>query len=194
MATEHAESTFCAIETQRLLLRDMRASDADDLYEYASDEETARYMMWPTYTNKRQAEQYTASLAAQYGSDALPYWAIEWKESGKMIGGISLADYDAANLSISFGYTINRAFWNRGITTEALGVVIDFAFSKFDIERIESRHVKENAASGRVMLKCGLQFEGILRKKRMQKGELVDLAFYSILREEWAAAKQADAV
>lgn len=70
--------------------------------------------------------------------------------------------------------------------TEALGAVIKFLFTNVNFNRIQLRHATENPASGKVMLKCGLKFEGILRQYGFKNnGERCDSAIYSILREEF---------
>ena len=88
-------------------------------------------------------------------------------------------------------YCLSRAFWGRGIMTEALMAVIDFLIGKVGFLRIEAKHATENIASGRVMEKCGMQLEGVLRKghRLLSTGELVDIAIRAILREEWEARK-----
>ena len=68
--------------------------------------------------------------------------------------------------------------------TEALREVIRYTFSEMEINRIEAQHETENPASGRVMEKCGMKKEGILRQRLYNKGRFVDVCLYSILRSE----------
>ena len=69
--------------------------------------------------------------------------------------------------------------------TEALSRVIDYAFDAMDINRIEAQHELTNPSSGRVMEKCGMRKEGVLRQRLYNKGKYVDVALYAILRCDW---------
>lgn len=75
-------------------------------------------------------------------------------------------------------------FWNKGIITESLNAVIKFFFEEVGINRIEAKHDINNPASGEVMKKCGMQFEGILRQAGKNNTGLCDLAVYSILKDD----------
>ena len=68
--------------------------------------------------------------------------------------------------------------------TEALIAVIDYAFESMDLNRIEAQHELTNPSSGRVMEKCGMQKEGVLRQRLYNKGKFVDVALYAILRSD----------
>ena len=86
------------------------------------------------------------------------------------------------NRAAEVGYSLARGLWNRGLMTEALRAVIDFGFRGLNLNRIEAQHESENPASGAVMRKCGMQREGTLRQRLMNKGRFVDVELYSILR------------
>lgn len=84
------------------------------------------------------------------------------------------------------GYCIGKAFWNQGIVTEAFKAIIKFALEEVGFNRITGRHHIDNPASGKVMEKCGLQYEGHLRQILKNKfGEFVDCKYYSILKDEY---------
>ena len=68
--------------------------------------------------------------------------------------------------------------------TEALARVIDYTFESMDINRIEAQHELDNPASGRVMEKCGMRKEGVLRQRLYNKGKFVDVALYAILKSD----------
>ena len=87
--------------------------------------------------------------------------------------------------SIQIGYCLGRKFWGRGIMTEALGAVIDFAFNVLGAQRVEARHDVNNPASGAVMRKCGMQLEGRLRQKLCNKGRYADVDIYAILKSDY---------
>ena len=86
----------------------------------------------------------------------------------------------------TMGYCMSTDYWNKGIMTEALNGVIHYLFCTVGVHRIQAEHDTMNPASGKVMSKCGMIYEGTKRKMvRNHDGEWVDLAQYSILREEY---------
>ncbi len=76
-----------------------------------------------------------------------------------------------------------------GIASEVLRALVDFGFQRMNLNRIEGRHSAGNDVSGRVLLKCGFQKEGILRQREVLAGRLVDVVQFSLLREEYDATR-----
>ena len=103
------------------------------------------------------ANQNAKILTAEQEAKLLTtyHWAIVWRETGVVIGDISVPTADMRSQWAEVGYCLSRAFWGRGIMTEALSAVIDFLIGKVGFLRIEAKHATENVASGRVMEKCG---------------------------------------
>ena len=91
---------------------------------------------------------------------------------------------------VHIGYCLGRAWWHRGIMSEALKAVIDFFFDEVGANRIESRHDPRNPHSGMVMKKCGMVYEGTLRRSDVNNRGIVDEAYYGLLREEWEEIRQ----
>ena len=106
---------------------------------------------------------------------------------GEVAGDISVVAADMRSESAAVGYCLSRALWGKGVMTEALSRVVEYLFGEVGFYRIEAKHAVENAASGRVMEKCGFQKEGLLRAayRLLGTGERVDLAVRAILRPEW---------
>lgn len=173
------------LETDRLIIRKFTETDIDDFYEYVSDDEVTRYLLWDTYKNKDVAREYIASIIEKYNRYELAPWGIELKENSKLVGSIDFVKYDYKNFSAEIGYVLNRNYWNKGIMTEALKTIIKFGFEEMNLIRIEMRHNVMNIGSERVIQKNGLKYEGTLRKKEFLKKEFVDVKYYSILKEEF---------
>lgn len=122
----------------------------------------------------------------EYDNNENYNWAIELKEKGCIIGSLALMNIDNHNENCEIGYSIGKEWWNKGIMTEAFSEVIKFAFKEVGFERITGRHHVDNIASGSVMKKCGLIYEGTLRNiHKINTGVLVDCKYYSILKEEF---------
>ena len=112
------------------------------------------------------------------------------RETGEVIGGIDVVDIIEFRSTCEIGYVLSKKYWNKGYMTEALKAVIDYLFNKVGFNRIQLRHLIDNVASGKVMIKSGLKYEGILRQYGIKNtGEYSDTAIYSILKCEYESKK-----
>ena len=181
------------IETERLILRRFALTDAEAMYRnWASDPEVTRYLTWPTHSSVGITEEVLGSWIPSYQSDDYYQWAIVLKENGsEPIGSISAVDLDDSVSKVHIGYCLGRAWWRRGIMTEALGAVMDFFFDEVGAERIESRHDTRNPHSGMVMKKCGMRLEGVLRRSDRNNQGICDACWYALLKSERESAKGA---
>lgn len=110
--------------------------------------------------------------------------AITLKESGTLIGAIGLS-INRANHWAEMGYWIGKPYWGQGYATEAAKALVAYGFKELDLNRIQARHMTENPASGRVMQKIGMTYEGTHRQVLYRFDTYFDLAIYSILRSEY---------
>ena len=177
------------LETPRLILRRIAMSDAKDIFAYSCDEEVARHVLWSAQKSIGEAKDNCRFMMRKYKNDEPSSWGIIEKATGKLVGTIGFMDYSEDNASVEVGYSLARWLWNGGYMTEALSCVIDYAFENMDINRIEAQHELTNPSSGRVMEKCGMRKEGVLRQRLYNKGRYVDVALYAILKEDYDKAK-----
>ena len=82
------------------------------------------------------------------------------------------------------GYCIGKQWWHQGITSEALNGVIDFLFDQVGVRRVDAKHDPRNPHSGGVMRKCGMQYEGTMRKSDINNQGFCDASWYAILAED----------
>ncbi|HWA04905.1 MAG TPA: GNAT family protein [Ignavibacteria bacterium] len=173
------------LETERLRLRKLSMRDAGDVFAYASVPEVAEHVTWEYHRNISDSMHYLRFITQQY-QDGIPSpWGIIHKELGKLIGTIGYHVWSLPNGFGEVGYALSKDFWNKGYTTEAFEEVIKFGFERLKLNRVEATCKLANTASEKVMLKCGLSYEGILRKRLFAKSEYHDLMLYSLLRSEW---------
>lgn len=187
MFTPNAYGLFAmpTLETPRLILRRIAMRDAKDIFAYSSDEEVARHVLWAAQRDVSEARDYCKYMLRRYRADEPSSWGIEEKKTGRLVGTIGYMDYSQDNGCVEVGYSLARWLWNGGYMTEALARVIAYTFEAMDINRIEAQHELDNPASGRVMEKCGMVKEGVLRQRLYNKGVYVDVALYAILRGDW---------
>jgi len=156
---------------------------------WASDPEVCRYLAWEPYESLSETERTLEKWAACANDPKNYHWAIEY--GGHAIGSISVVEMKDESLSCEIGYCVGRAYWGRGIMTEALTAVLDFLFGEVGFNRVMAKHDAQNRASGRVMQKAGMRPEGAMREaKRRRDGSFGDLLLYSMLLGEWTAQRQ----
>lgn len=178
------------LETQRLRLRKLSMRDAGDVFEYASVPEVAEHVTWEYHRNISDTMHYLRFITQQY-EDGIPSpWGIIHKDLGKLIGTIGYHVWSLPNKCGEVGYALSREYWNKGYITEAFREVIRYGFERMRLNRIEATCKLPNTASERVMIKCGMSYEGIMRKKLFAKGEFHDLKLYSLLLEDWEKLKE----
>ena len=178
------------LSTERLLLRKIRLNDAPDMFEYSKDPEVTKYLLWDPHPNVEHTRNYIDYLQDRYRDGKYYDWAVILKSSGKMMGSCGFSSILPEHRSAEVGYVLNPAFRGQGIAGEALSAVLDFAFRKMALNRVEAKCVAENASSERVMQKVGMTFEGVARSALLVKGEFRNIKIYSMLRSEYVRFKQ----
>lgn len=175
------------IETERLTLRPFRMEDADDMYRnWANDDEVTKFLTWPTHGSVEVSREVLRDWTSHYDEKNYYQWAIVLKgERETVIGSIAAVHLNDRIRMAHIGYCIGRNWWHQGLMSEALSAVIRFFFTEVGVNRIEARHDIDNANSGKVMKKCGMQFEGTKRQADWNNQGVCDLAEYAILAEDF---------
>lgn len=173
------------LNSDRLILRKILLSDAEDIFEYASVDEVTKYLTWQTHKTIGDTKQFIYLVTQNY-MDADPgSWAIYHKEDKKVIGTIGFVEYVGTHRRAEVGFALSHKYWNKGITSEALRLVLDFGFNYMELMRVEARCYTENLASQAVLKKCGFIYEGTLRNHVIVHDRCVDLQMYSLLKSEY---------
>lgn len=173
------------METERLYLRRIRQNDLNDVYAYASDERVSRYLLWYPHESKRQTADYLRIVDRKYKRAEFFDWGIVLKNGERMIGTVGFTSFDVSNDVGEIGYVLNAEYWGRGIASEAVRAAITFGFEVLKLNRIEAQLLPENEKSARLLLRCGMRFEGIRREGMMVKGRYADIAVYSITESDY---------
>ena len=171
------------IVTERLLLRPIAMSDAQEIYEYCCRDEVTKFVRFETHKSIADTEAFIASIIAN--DERGRVWAIVLKERNTVIGTIGIHKVELQNQKLEVGYALSNDFWNKGITTEALRALIQTIFEQTTINRIEALAMIENPPSAKVMEKAGMKFEGVLREFVSIKGVLRSMNIYSIIRKDY---------
>jgi len=174
-----------ALETGRLRLRRLSLRDANDVFEYASVPDVAENVSWDYHRNISDSINFLRLIVQQYEDCRPSPWGIVFKENSRLIGTIGFHIWSHNNFFAEVGYALSKDYWNKGIMTEALKAVLDFGFTRMHLNRIEAMCKLNNTASEKVMLKCGMKYEGLLIQKLFAKDHFHDLKLYAILKSDF---------
>lgn len=111
---------------------------------------------------------------------------IELKCARRVIGTCTLFNFHEQSRRAEVGYILHREFWGNGYMTEALSYLIDYAFAKLGLNRLEADIDPRNAASARLLERLGFVREGLLRQRWIVGDEVSDTGFYGLLANERA--------
>lgn len=175
------------IETEKLILRRFKIEDVEGVYNsWVTDCKVTKFLSWLPHENIELTRSYIATWIDEYNDDNRYNWIIELKDEKKVIGNILAVRINESNYSCEMAYAISSKYWNKGITTEALKGVIDYFFREVGFNRIVALYNVNNGASGRVMAKNNMKYEGTFRQDGVSKEqEFYDLVQYAILKEDY---------
>lgn len=146
--------------------------------------------MWPAHTSVEISKKVVNEWVACYADSKFYQWAIVVKAfRDEPIGTIGVVHMDEAIDMVHIGYCVGKNWWHQGITSEAFSGIIPFLIEQVGAKRIESRHDPRNPHSGKVMLNCGLQYEGTLRNSDHNNQGICDAAMYGLLSTDYYIAK-----
>ena len=148
------------VETERLLLRPFEPGDLEALWAVWTDREAMRYVRpdgWP-YTREESGE-FLARDVREFEERGFGQWAVVDKGGGRVIGYCGLKYFEDTR-AVELVYVIDRAYWGRGLVTEAARATLRFGFEAAGLEQILALARPENVGSWRVMEKAGMRYEG----------------------------------
>ena len=144
------------IETARLVMTDLREDMAEELWRNSLDEDNRRFVPDEVFETLGDAQQALNSLMAAAQTEDGPFVYPVLTRAGDNVGYVQMC---MAERGWEVGYHIAKAYTGRGYATEALRAFLPFALEQLDIERIDGIVLEENAASQRVLEKCGFELE-----------------------------------
>lgn len=146
------------LETERLILRPWKASDAEDLYEYAKDKSIGPAAGWPVHTSIENSLEIIKDVLS-----ANETYAVCLKKDQKAIGSVGLMIGQSSNLKLpdteaEIGYWIGKPFWGQELIPEAVKELLRHGFEDLKLEKIWCGYFEKNLKSKRVQEKCGFRY------------------------------------
>lgn len=148
------------LETKRLILRPLRAADAQEVYyNWGSDPEVARFMSWSVHANAEVTREWLTEVERNIKADGIYDWGFERKSDHKLIGSGGIY-YREVRGMYDLGYNLMRECWHQGYTTEAVAKILDFAVNGLKQNYLYAYHAADNLNSGKVLRKAGFRYIG----------------------------------
>lgn len=153
------------LETERLILRELRESDAEGMYKLGSNANVHTYLDNNPIKTKEQAEENIRFIRKQYKERGIGRFAVLKKSSNEFMGwsGLKLNQGEKEELNgfsnfIDIGYRLIPKYWGKGYASEAAFVCLDFGFKQMNYDCIYGAADTENSRSNKILRKIGLQF------------------------------------
>lgn len=160
---------FPELKTERLRLRKLKLSDDEVIYSFHSDLANRKYIDRPPPKNILASREFVREINRGVKAKEWVYWGIELKKEKKMIGTICLWHFSEKNNSIELGYELGSSFQRKGYMSEAIKVVIDFAFTSLKANVIKAYTHCKNEASKRALEKFNFRKEKDIEEKYANK-------------------------
>ncbi len=193
------------LETERLLIRNVSAEDADDIFEYAQDADTGPRAGWPPHTTIEDTKKVMEKWLDPNNVEKI--YVLVDKKAGKVIGTIGVVhinervkdDKNTFGLDMinsgksvyELGITIGRKYWGVGIGTESLAVMIDYVFDKLYADIVMTLHYEANIGSKRIQEKNNMKMVGAYdRDKPWYNTDCTKMIVRAKTRDEWLLEKK----
>jgi ribosomal-protein-alanine N-acetyltransferase len=188
--TDAGVRRYPTLGTERLILRGFTLKDAPDVQRLAGEWEVARTLLSvPHPYEDGVAEEWISEHASVFERGEGVNFAVVLRERGELCGSIGLL-INARDANAELGYWIGAPYWGRGYATEAATEVVRYGFEQLGLHRIYAAHFGNNPASGRVLKRIGMTYEGTRREHHRKWGEYEDRVEYGLLVGEWQAAQR----
>jgi ribosomal-protein-alanine N-acetyltransferase len=176
---------FPELTSDRLCLRRITVNDAPVILALHSDADVMQCIPLPLFTTMQHALDHIGKMDTKMAVNEWINWAITLKGDTQMIGLAGLYRIQAQHHRCQVGYMLLPAYAGKGISTEATGLMLEFAFKQLHMHSVEALIYPGNTASERVLQKNGFVKEGHLTENVLHNGVFSDSIIYSLLRRNW---------
>jgi RimJ/RimL family protein N-acetyltransferase len=172
----------------RVVLRELRSSDASSLFALLTTDEVARFIS-PPPKSVEGFEKFIAWTHRQRAAGNYVCFAVTLQGFDTAIGIFQLRQLDGTFETAEWGFAIGAQFWGTGVFKDSAELVLGFAFNTVGVHRLEARAAVLNGRGNGALLKLGAVQEGILRKSFLHEGRYLDQVLYALLADDWHASR-----
>jgi RimJ/RimL family protein N-acetyltransferase len=164
--------------------------DVPALFAIFSDPEVMRYWSHAPFEGESEARTYVEDTRQGCAEGSFLQWGVARSGDDALLGTCTLWKVDPPNRRSEIGFVLGREHWGRGLMTEALETLFEFAFDRLGLERLEADVDPANAASIALLERLGFVREGFMRERWWVGGKAFDSVFYGLLAREWSRPSQ----
>jgi len=175
---------FPLITTERLFLRKVEMTDADEIFFLRSDKEVMRYIDRPPAESLEEACGFIQKITDLEKNSEAVTWAITLKGEDKLIGTVCYWNIRKEHYRAEIGYLLHPDFWGKGIMKEAMAEVIKYGFKVMNLHSIEANVNPDNKASIKLLEGYNFFREAYFKENYFFNGKFLDTAIYSLLADQ----------
>lgn len=186
---------FPIIETDTMILRDLRVADRAAVFRIYSDDVVDYFSPYSACQTVRDAEIIIRDLRDVFRRREGIVWGITLRDKGTVIGTIALNNWVRQGIHAfraELGFVMARTYWRQGYTSQALDAVLNFGFTAMRLHRIEANMQTDNEAAGGILAKFGFVREGLLRDRLYWDERFYDVEHHALLVDDWIADHMPD--
>lgn len=177
---------YIGINTERLFLRSIKSYDAEAIFKYRSDSITNKYQGWIPKTINDVHDFIKNKISSSIDiNDTWYQFGIILKENLEFIGDVGIHFLNGDRKQVELGCTMDRNYHGKGLATEALTRIINYAFNDLDKHRAVTSIAPENIKALALVERLGFRKEVHFTERIPLNVQWPDDLYYSILKEEW---------
>jgi RimJ/RimL family protein N-acetyltransferase len=176
---------FPQLQGKRVRLRGPRKDDAEALFALFSDPAVMRYWSRPPMTTLGEAQGLVGEMLDSFEQRSLLNWMVTTRDDDGVIGTCTLFRIDPRHRHAEIGYALRSDHWGRGIAGEAVALVLDWAFRRLDLQRVEADIDPRNDGSRQLLARLGFSSEGVMRQRFFVGDEATDSEIFGLLAADW---------
>ncbi len=188
MTIDAAFTRFPSLDTNRLLLRQIKPQDAEALFATLSDREVMEFYGHEPHLSLDDTRALIQQIQVRYERREAMRWGIALKGEETVIGSCSFHNFGPGFHHAEAGYELHRSYWRKGIMYEAMSAILTYGFSELDLHRVEAIIDIANEQSKGLLLKLGFTYEGNLRQRYVFRDRFEDEHYFGLLKDEWRGA------
>lgn len=171
---------------KRVKLRKLNISDAEFIVKWAKNKDITKYtsVIAPPCELK-EAKNFIKKANLDIKNRSAYEFGIELKENKDLIGTINLSNINKKNKNAEVGIWLAKEYWDKGLSTEALNLILQFGFEKLRLEKIQARVLHKNVRAQKLLKRIGFKLEGKLRRKTFFNNQWFDDFIFGMLKKEF---------
>ncbi len=174
----------------KVVLRELRMSDAASLLAMLTTDEVTRFIS-PPPTTVEGFERFIAWTHRMRSAGSYACFAVTLAGYDTAIGIFQVRELEPGFGTAEWGFAIGSPFWGTGVFRDGAELVLEFVFDTIGVHRLEARAAVQNGRGNGALLKLGAVQEGVLRKSFLRDGRYLDQALWAIVEDDWRARTEA---